>query len=53
MGWSAGELFDVPRAGQRGGLVWLLKGERVDAWARIMPASLMGGTESEGKNETD
>ena len=31
MGWSAGELFDVPRAGRPGGLVWQLEGERVDA----------------------
>jgi hypothetical protein len=29
--WSAGELFDVPRAGQPGGLVWRLKGEGVNA----------------------
>ena len=26
MGWSAGELFDVPRDGRPGGLVWQLKG---------------------------
>ena len=26
MRWSAGELFDVPRAGRPGGLVWRLKG---------------------------
>ena len=29
--WTAGELFDVPRNGQPGGLVWQLKGERVNA----------------------
>ena len=26
---AAGELFDVPRDGRPGGLVWQLKGERV------------------------
>ena len=31
MRWTAGELFDVPRNGRPGGLVWQLKGERVDA----------------------
>ena len=31
MHWSAGELFDVPRAGRPGGLVWQLNGERVKA----------------------
>jgi len=31
MEWTAGELFDVPRGGRPGGLVWQLKGERVDA----------------------
>jgi hypothetical protein len=29
--WSAGELFDIPREGKPGGIVWQLKGERVDA----------------------
>ena len=29
--WSAGELFDVPREGAPGGLIWQLKGERVEA----------------------
>jgi hypothetical protein len=29
MQWTAGELFDVPRDGRPGGLVWQLKGERV------------------------
>jgi hypothetical protein len=28
---SAGELFDAPRNGRPGGLVWQLRGERVDA----------------------
>jgi hypothetical protein len=31
MGWSAGALFDVPREGRPGGLVWQLKRERVEA----------------------
>jgi hypothetical protein len=31
MRWTAGELFDVPREGTPGGLVWQLKGERVEA----------------------
>jgi hypothetical protein len=31
MRWTAGELFDVPRGGLAGGLVWQLKGERVTA----------------------
>jgi hypothetical protein len=29
--WTAGELFDVPREGTPGGLVWRLKGERGEA----------------------
>src|SRR5271163_4790220 len=29
--WNAGDLFDVPHEGQPGGVVWQLKGERVDA----------------------
>jgi hypothetical protein len=29
MRWTAGELFDVPRDGRPGDLVWQLKGERV------------------------
>ena len=31
MQWSAGELFDIPREGKPGGILWQLKGERVDA----------------------
>lgn len=31
MQWRADELFDVPRGGRPGGLVWQLKGQRVDA----------------------
>jgi hypothetical protein len=31
MQWSAGELFDVPRHGRRGGLVWEFRGERLAA----------------------
>jgi hypothetical protein len=31
MQWSAGELFDIPREGKFSGIVWQLKGERVDA----------------------
>ena len=31
-GWTAGELFDVPREGQVGGLIWFLAGERVAAF---------------------
>jgi hypothetical protein len=29
--WMAGDLFDIPREGRAGGLVWQLKGERVEA----------------------
>jgi hypothetical protein len=29
MAWSANELFDVPRAGRPGGLLWRLRGGRV------------------------
>jgi hypothetical protein len=29
--WSPGDLFDVPRDGKPGGLVWFLKGEAVRA----------------------
>ena len=31
LGWTPGELFDVPREGRLGGLVWRLAGERVEA----------------------
>src|SRR5271163_2837295 len=31
MQWSAGELFDLPREGKPGGIVWQLKGDRVNA----------------------
>ena len=31
MGWDVCDLFDVPRQGRSGGLVWQLRGERVDA----------------------
>jgi hypothetical protein len=31
IGWDACDLFDVPRQGRSGGLVWQLRGERVDA----------------------
>ncbi|MDI9848136.1 hypothetical protein QM467_08745 [Rhodoblastus sp. 17X3] len=30
--WTAGELFDVPRAGIPGGLVWRLQGTPVEAY---------------------
>ena len=30
MRWTPGELFDAPCDGRPGGLVWQLKGERVD-----------------------
>ena len=31
MGWDACDLFDVPRQGRSGGLIWQLRRERVDA----------------------
>jgi hypothetical protein len=31
MQWTASELFDVPNEGRPGGLIWQIKGERVDA----------------------
>ncbi len=31
-GWTAGELFDVPRDGQRGGLFWFIAGATVEAF---------------------
>ena len=31
-GWTAGELFDVPREDQRGGLFWFICGEGVEAF---------------------
>ena len=42
MRWTAGELFDVPREGQAGGLVWQLRGERVSALGEEH-AQLTGG----------
>jgi hypothetical protein len=29
LGWTAGELFDVPHDGERGGLIWFMQGERI------------------------
>ena len=31
MQWGAGDLFDLPRDGRPGGLIWQLQGERVEA----------------------
>ena len=31
LGWTPGDLFDVPRKGLSGGLLWQLRGERVEA----------------------
>jgi len=31
-GWTAGDLFDVPRDGQRGGLIWFIAGAAVEAF---------------------
>jgi hypothetical protein len=31
-GWSAGDLFDIPHDGQRGGLIWFIAGERIEAF---------------------
>ena len=42
MRWTAGELFDVPRDGRPGGLVWQLKGERVGTLGGIERASHTG-----------
>ncbi len=57
MRWSAGELFDVPRAGRPGGLVWFLKGERVNALGEDRACLADGRTinrgSEEGMNETD
>jgi hypothetical protein len=30
-GWSPADLFDVPREGKQGGLIWFLRGDRVRA----------------------
>jgi hypothetical protein len=32
LGWTAGELFDVPRDGRPGGLIWFIQGERIEAF---------------------
>ena len=29
--WTPGDLFDLPRDGRRGGLLWFLEGEKVRA----------------------
>jgi hypothetical protein len=56
IGWTAGELFDVPSAGRPGGLVWRVKGERVEALG-VASARFTGGhaisreRENEGKCE--
>jgi TubC N-terminal docking domain len=46
-GWTAGDLFDVPRDGKPGGLVWFLGGEAfrqldLGAWLRKTAASSTG-----------
>ena len=35
--WTAADLFDVPRDGRPGGLVWRLKGERVETLGKDDP----------------
>jgi hypothetical protein len=37
------KVFDIPRDGGPGGLVWQLRGQRVDALTRIVPGSPVGG----------
>jgi hypothetical protein len=31
-GWTVGEIFDVPRGGARGGLIWFIEGEGIEAF---------------------
>jgi hypothetical protein len=42
-GWTAGDLFDVPRDGKPGGLVWFLGGESVQAIGPRRPDGLSSG----------
>ena len=49
MRWTAGELFDVPRDGRPGGIVWQLKGERVDALGEDRARLEVGRTIKRGK----
>ena len=54
MGWDACDLFDVPRQGRSGGLVWQLRGERVDALGEDHARTAAGRTiERRRKNSTD
>jgi hypothetical protein len=48
--WTAGDLFDVPRDGTLRGLVWLLKGKRVEALGADH-ARLAGGGKFERRAE--
>ena len=50
--WTAGELFDVPRGGRAGGLVWQLRGERVEALG-VARARLRAVAQSGGGREND
>ena len=47
IGWTAGELFDVPRDGKPGGLIWFIEGERIEAFgeqlARTDSGRIFGG----------
>jgi hypothetical protein len=51
MQWSPGDLFDVPRPGRPGGLVWRLRGERVESlgWdhARLSDGRILKQVEGE------
>jgi hypothetical protein len=44
MRWSAGELFDAPRQGRPGGLVWQLNGARISALGENRARLTDGGT---------
>jgi hypothetical protein len=52
MRWTPGELFDVPRDGQPGGLVWRLTGGRVSALgedrARLSDGRIIRRAEAKG-----
>lgn len=51
MQWRAGELFDVPREGEPGGLFWQLKGSRVEALGADHARLSDGGVISHGENK--
>jgi hypothetical protein len=52
-GWSAGELFDIPRDDVRGGLVWFIEGSRIAALSERHARTADGARTFGRRNESE